>query len=216
MTKRQWTLFGTVVFNLAAFIFVTSLPAFRGLHHHWIFPVLASLFAAEWAAARPAGFYEAPAARSVIMSFLCFLMLMGIVRHQTILACFGHCAFKLGGAAALAAPVFALQARLGDETAWRPARAFAAALGCAFWSVFLVLFGLKAPRWIPEGLMLTGAAALLPFRGKPQVKALLYAMVPALLLARFAGEYATIFAGVPLALAGLWFAGRGQAAAPER
>lgn len=220
MDKTWRTVFGTAVFNLALFVFVTSLPAFRDLHHHWIFPVLGTLFSVQWALAgglfRAAALDEktdAAALRATLLSLLAFLVLTGAARHQTILACFGRCSFKLGGAAALAAAVFARQARLRDPSFWGEQRALAAALGCGLWAAFLILYGLRLPRWVPDAAVLAGSAALLPQRGRPGVKAVLACVAPALLLGRFLGEYPVIFLGVPLACAGLWAAGRG--AAPE-
>lgn len=217
MTKKAWTVFGTISFNLCLFILVTSLQSFQDLHHHWIFPVLAVIFAAQWALAgglpRP-GLLERAldpgAARSALLFLLGFLLLMGIVRHQTILACFGHCSFKLGGAAALAAAVFFGQARLKDAGFWGAGRAGAAALGCAFWAAFLFLFGSGLPRWGLDLVMLGGAACLLPWRRYPCVKVILYSAAPALLLRRHLGETGIIVAGLALACAGVYAAGLGE------
>lgn len=215
MTKTGWTIFGTAAFNLALFSAVTSLPAFTELHHHWIFPVLACLFSAQWALAggllRFSALEEradAAALRATLLSLLAFLILMGIVRHQTILACFGRCSFKLGGAAALAAAVFARQARLRDASFWEERRALAAALGCGFWAVYLLLFGYGLPPLALDLVVLGGAAALLPLWSSPSVTALLLAAGPALLMRRLLGEQGIIFFGLALALGGLWFAGR--------
>jgi len=214
MTKRAWTIFAVAALNLLLFSAVTSLPAFRELHHHWIFPVLAAIFFAQWALAggllRPARLEKAAdsaAARGAALFLLGFLMLMGIVRHQTILACFGRCSFKLGAAAALSAAVFAGQARLGDAAWWGRERASAAALGCAFWSVFLFLYGLGLPRWALDLAMLGGAACLLPWRRRPAVKAALCCVAPALLLRRYLSEAGIIAAGLALACAGVYAAG---------
>lgn len=218
-----WTVFGAVAFNLCAFILVTSLPAFQDLHHHWIFPVLAVIFAAQWALAGglprpslPERALHPGAARSALLFLLGFLLLMGIVRHQSILACFGRCSFKLGGAAALAAAVFGGQARLKDAGFWGPDRARAAALGCAFWAVFLFLFGLGLPRWGLDLVMLGGAACLLPWRRHPSVKVILYSAAPALLLRRHLGEAGIILAGLALACAGVYAAGPGEKQAAVR
>lgn len=218
MTRYAWTVFGAVAVNLCAFILVTSLPAFQDLHHHWIFPVLSLVFSAQWALAggtgRPALTVRLPepeAARSAMLFLLAFLILMGIVRHQTILACFGLCSFKLGGAAALAAAVFFGQARLADRSFWRRDRALAAALGCAFWAVFLALFGLGLPRWALDLAMLGGAAALLPWRSSPAAKAVLYAAAPVLLMRRYFGEGGIIVIGLIIACCGVWAAGRQKA-----
>lgn len=214
MTKTSWTAFAAVAVNLLAFILVTSLPAFQALHHHWIFPVLGLFFSAQWALAggllRPglfAGSADQAALRSALLSLFCFLVLMGIVRHQTILACIGRCSFKLGGAAALAAAVFAAQARLKDASFWGENRANAAALGCAFWAAFLVLYGLRLPRWVLDAAMLAGAAALLPRRRSPAVKPLLWTLAPLLVLSRRLGENPLIFIGLAAACAGLYNAG---------
>lgn len=214
MTKTGWTIFGAAAFNLALFSLVTSVPAFRDLHHHWIFPVLAALFAAQWALAGGLVRFSAlekadPAAlRSALLSLLAFLVLMGIVRHQTILACYGRCSFKLAGAAALAAAVFAGQARLRDASFWGEQRALAAALGCGFWAFFLFLYGWRAPLWAQDAAVLAAAAALLPLWSSPAVTALLLAAGPALLARRLLGEHGLIVLGLALACGGVWFAGR--------
>lgn len=213
-----------VALNLLLFSAVTSLPAFRELHHHWIFPVLAAIFSAQWALAggllRPAWLEkkaDPAAARGAALFLLGFLMLMGIVRYQTILACFGRCSFKLGAAAALAAAGFFLQARLGDAAWWWRERAGAAALGCGFWSVFLLLYGLGLPRWALDLAMLGGSACLLPWRRYPAVKVILYSVAPALLLRRYFSEAGIIAAGLVLACSGVYAAGRGapKAEGPE-
>lgn len=215
MTKSARAVFATVVINLCAFIFITSLPAFQDLPHHWIFPVLGAAFAAEWglaawlrAGALPEESFDRQAARSAVLWLLAFLMAMGIVRHQTILACIDRCAFKLAGAAAIAAAVFCLQARLRDRTFWSARRAQAAALGCAFWAVFLSLHGFRAPAWVQDAVVLGGAAALAPLRTSPAVRTLLLAVVPALIARRLLGERGLILFGLALACGGLWFSGR--------
>lgn len=224
MNLRAWTVFAAVALNLALFILVTSLPAFGELHHHWIFPVVGTLLSLQWGLAggivRP-GFLPRPAdpvaARSALLSLLGLLLLMGIVRHQTILACFGRCSFKLGGTAALAAAVFLRQARLGDGSFWSPDRANAAALGCAFWAAFLALYGLGLRPWALDLVMLGGAAALLPWRASPSVKPALYCAAPALLMRRYLGETGIIVLGLAIACAGVYAAGagRGRAGGPR-
>ncbi|MEI7528569.1 MAG: hypothetical protein WCK76_06465 [Elusimicrobiota bacterium] len=109
--------------------------------------MLGLVLSAQWALAR--GTYRraaAPdlkAARAVVLFIFGFLMLMGAARYETILACFGRCSLKLALAAAMAAAVYFGQARLGDDSFWSPARAYAAAAVCALWALFLVLYGLR-------------------------------------------------------------------------
>lgn len=107
--KTFRAVFAAVAANLLLFIAVVSLPAFREAHHHWIFPVLAVLLSLEWCAAwlLPAkGPVDPAVVRASIVSTLLFLLVMGVVRHATILACFDRCSFKLAAAALIAAPVF--------------------------------------------------------------------------------------------------------------
>src|SRR3989339_329914 len=108
MTKTVKTILAGVILNLIIFILVTSSRSFQDLHHHWIFPVLGLIISAQWALAggllkisRLEAALDLKAARTVLLFMLGVLLLMGVVRHQTILACFGNCSFKLALAMAL-------------------------------------------------------------------------------------------------------------------
>ena len=214
MEIKTKTVLAGVVLNLIIFIAVTSIPAFQELHHHWIFPVLGSIISLEWALA--GGLYRAhwldsrydlKAARSAILFLLGFLILMGVVRHQTILACFGRCSFKLAFAAGLAAAVYFGQARLGDESFWNPARAYTAALACFLWAVFLILFGLRLSALKLDIVFLALAALLAVWRRYPAVKTVASAIVPILLVRRYFGENAIIIINLAIACAGVYAAG---------
>ncbi|MFA6317563.1 MAG: hypothetical protein WC943_09100, partial [Elusimicrobiota bacterium] len=142
------TVAAVIIANLALFILVTSSEAFQDLHHHWIFPVLAAVFIGQWAAfgglsrrRKPWGWLEPAQARATALSLLAFLLVMGIVRHWSILHCVGRCSLKLGGACVLAAGVFLAQARLEDPF-WSGLRSRTMALACLFWAGWLYAFGL--------------------------------------------------------------------------
>lgn len=99
--------------NLALFIAVASAPWFQAAHHHWIFPLLAAPLAAQWALLA-----RRPGARGAVLGILAFLLIMGLARHESILACFGRCGFKLAATFLIAAAVFAGEAaRAGSRRA---------------------------------------------------------------------------------------------------
>jgi hypothetical protein len=147
-----------VIANLLVFLAVVSLPAFKAAHHHWIFPVLAAVFAAEWALTFLLADGAAP--RANIVSLLVFLLVMGIARHATILACFDRCAFKLAAAAAIAGLVFAGQVLARERGFWEPLRASLAAAGAWLWALYLVLKGLNLAPWIIDVLFVVIALLL--------------------------------------------------------
>ncbi len=177
--------------------------------------MLGVIISAQWALAggsfrisRLDSVLDLKAARSAILFMLGFLMLMGVVRHQTILACIGRCSFKLGLAAAMAAAVYCGQARLGDDSFWKPARAYTAALACALWAVFLALFGLRFKVWELDVIFIAAAAVSLIRRRYPAVKVMASAILPILLIRRYFGEYPIIFLNLIIACAGVTLAGR--------
>lgn len=210
MSRTVWVV---VAANIALFIGVTGLPAFRDLHHHWIFPIAAGLLAVEWALmgglpwSGVKGWAEAGPARAAILSILGFLMLMGIVRHWSILHCADTCSLKLGAGAAAAGVVFFAQARLGDRGLWAPVRARTAALACVLWSVWLALFGAGfTARQLDVGFFALAVPLLLAWRWHAaRVVAL---ALPLVLLVRRTGELPVIVLGVVIALGGLALAGR--------
>lgn len=130
--------------NLILFIALTTLPAFRNIHHHWILPVLALLFAIEWRLVRSA------AARGVLLWIVAFLMLMGIARHDTILRCFDQCSLKLAAAVFISGVVFWQQSRRDEPFFWNCSRSQLAAAAFASWAGYLFLFGLKLAAWSLE------------------------------------------------------------------
>lgn len=192
--------------NLLLFGALTSLPAFREAHHHWIFPLLAALFALEWALS---GGFSAPEARpgpaaqlrSLSLSLLALLPLAGVIRHQTILACFGNCSLKLAAAAALAGAVFLLHASRGEAGFWRADRCSAAGGASLAWAAFLLLYGLGLTRWAQDLVMLAGWGLLLPLRRRPWARPVVAGLPVLLLLRRHAGEGALIAAGLAAAAA---------------
>lgn len=197
--------------NLGLFIALTASPAFQRLHHHWIFPILALVLAVEWAllGGRLQGGWAAAvslgSARQAVLSLLAFLILMGVVRHETILACVGRCSFKLAGAALVAALVFSVQ-RMSDEGFWDRNASELAALGCLLWSVFLVLFGFGIPARKLDALFLGVAVLLFAIgpRGAPTRAAALG--IPVLLAVRHAfGEVPIIVLDLGLVVLALGF-----------
>lgn len=210
MAKSARTVIAGVVLNLCVFIGVASAPAFQELHHHWIFPVLGVLTSAQWALAgglfrfsRLDTLLDLKAARSAILFMLGILLLMGVVRHQTILACFGRCSFKLAFAAALSAAVYAGQARLEDGSFWNPVRASTAALACGLWAVFLALYGLGL-----SALRLDIVLALLAVSGAflwryPAVRMTASAVLPVLFIRHAFTENGIIVLNVLIACFGV-------------
>ncbi len=199
MTNRVRTLWMMVAAGLVVFILVTSAPVFQALHHHWIFPVLAAILTIEWALAggwgrvrKPLRFVDPAAARVAILSILAFLILMGVVRHQTILACVDRCSFKLGGAALMAAVVFAIQARRREAHYWNFDRAQLAGLACALWAAHLVLFGLEVSPWKLDVLFGIAAVLLWLSPGRPALKVAALAIPVVLIIRRYCGEHLII------------------------
>ncbi len=147
-----------VCLNLGLFLLLVSLPAFQAAHHHWIFPALAGSIAVQWGLSFALA--RGKEARGSLLGLLLFLLVMGILRHATILACFERCAFKLSAAAAIAAAVFGAQGRLGGGGWWNPSRSDLAALGAAVWASALALSGLRAAGWLIDA-SLVGAGLVL-------------------------------------------------------
>lgn len=206
MNRTVWAVLAA---NLALFIGVTSLPAFQSLHHHWIFPVLAVLLTVEWGIA--AGLKN-PSAGTTVLSLLAFLILMGVVRHHSILTCIGNCSLKLGSGAGVAAAVFLIHSQRPDRGFWRKERAQAAALASLLWSLYLFLFGQGVP---PERLELgvAGMAIILIAVGRraPQVWLVGAGALWAAAARRVGGEHLIIAADLAMAAAVLWLAGRRDA-----
>lgn len=185
-----------VVANLLLFLAVVTLPAYQASHHHWIFPVLAALFAAEWALTfvpSPADkLVDRPALRASIVSVLVFLLVIGIARHASILACFERCSFKLAAAAALAGGVFLGQMWSRSGGFWDPLRSSLAASGAWLWALYLVLRGLNVAPWLVD----LGFAifALLFWLGRDRAAFLIVSagILAALAVRATANEYAII------------------------
>ncbi len=214
MTKTVKTILAGVILNLIIFILVTSSRSFQDLHHHWIFPVLGLIISAQWALAggllkisRLEAALDLKAARTVLLFMLGVLLLMGVVRHQTILACFGNCSFKLALAMALGTAVCAVQARLGDDSFWGPARAYTAALACGLWAVFLALYGLGLGAWKLDIVFIVISAAGLFWRRFPAVRLAISAIVPILVIRHLFGETAVIFSNLLIVCVGVSAAG---------
>lgn len=157
-----------VVLNLLLFLGVTTLPAFQAAHHHWILPLLAAALVLQWAATFP---LKAPSARSPLLGVLLFLLCVGVARHATILTCFDRCAFKLAAAAAIAAPAFFLQSRLGGAGWWSVRRGDLAAFGAAAWSLYLLTRGWHLASWAID--MSFAALALALWLGRRRADLLL-------------------------------------------
>lgn len=193
MTSSLRAVAAVVILNLILFLVVVTFPAFQAAHHHWIFPVLAVLVVVEWAAT-----FALPlaAARSSLLSLLLFLLVMGIVRHATILTCFDRCAFKLAAAAALAAPIFWLQGRLGGAGWWTPRRSNLAALGAGAWSLYLVTRGFQLSPWGVD--MCFAALAAVCWLGRSRADFLLAALgiASAVIIRETGNEYTRIVLGV--------------------
>ncbi len=193
------TVAAAVAANLLLFIFLTSLPAFQEAHHHLIFPILAALLAVEWCAAfllPLRGPVDPAVARSTIASTLLFLLVMGVVRHATILACFDRCSFKLAAAALIAAPVFWAQGRFGGAGWWTPKRGSLAAMGAAVWAFYLALNGLQFGSWIMD--MIFAIIALACWLGRHRADFLLLSLgvVAGVLIRESASEVTRIALGV--------------------
>ena len=189
-----------IALNLALFVLITSLPAFGSAHHHWIFPILAALLAGQWLAAfalPDARRKPDPAiARSSILSALLFLLVMGIIRHATILTCFDRCAFKLAAAAAIAAPVFWMHGRVGGGRWWSPLRSNLAAIGAASWALYLSLRGLQLASWAID--MSFAVLALFFWLGRSRADLLLASIgiVTGIAIRETGNEYLRIGLGV--------------------
>jgi len=202
-----------VIANLLLFLAVVTLPAYQAAHHHWIFPVLAVLFAAEWALTfvpSPADkVVDRPALRASVVSLLVFLLVIGIARHATILACFDRCSFKLAAAAALAGCVFLGQMWSRGAGFWDPLRSSLAASGAWLWALYLVLRGLNVAPWLVDlGFVIL---ALMFWLGRDRAVCLISSVgiLAALLVRATANEYAII------ALSAVWSVALPLWAAPK-
>ncbi len=217
----QRAIAAVIILNLAVFLGVVTLPAFQAAHHHWIFPVLAVLFTAQWALTfvpSPADkLVERAALRASVVSMLVFLLVMGIARHATILACFDRCSFKLAAAAAIAGGVFLGQSWTRSEGFWNPLRASLAATGAWLWALSLVLRGLNLAPWLSDlGFVIL---ALLFWLGRDRAVFLIASagILIALAVRATANEYAIIGLGVLSSVAlPLWAAPRVEAFIAKR
>lgn len=213
MSPAARAIAAAVIANLLLFLALVALPAYQAAHHHWIFPVLAALFAAEWALTfvpSPADeFVDRAALRSSVVSLLVFLLVIGIARHATILACFDRCSFKLAAAAALAGVVFLGQTRTRSGGFWDPLRAGLAAAGAWLWALYLVLRGLNAAPWLVDlGFVVL---ALMFWLGRDRAVCLISSagILAALVVRATANEYAIIGLSVVWSVAlPLWAAPR--------
>lgn len=153
-TSAARAIAAVLIVNLGFFLAVVTLPAFQAAHHHWIFPVLAALLSAQWALTfvpSPADrLIDRAALRGAVVALLVFLLVIGIARHATILACFDRCSFKLAAAAALAGAAFLGQLAARDRGFWNPLRASLAAAGAWLWALYLVLRGLQLTPWLVD------------------------------------------------------------------
>lgn len=202
--------------NLALFALVTSLPAFQAAHHHWIFPLLAALLGAQWAATfvlRPSpgalgGYGDPMAAREAVVSALAFLLVMGIARHATILTCFDRCSWKLAAAALIASPVFLAQRLSASPGFWEPARSGLAAAAALLWAAYLALRGLQLAPWTLNLAFAILACAL--WLGRTRAVWLLSSVgiFAALAIRATANEFAIIGLGAPGVLLALFVAPR--------
>jgi hypothetical protein len=200
------TALGLAALNLALFIAAASMISSTGLHHHWIFPALAALISAQWTLARGPG-----RARATLSSIMAFLLLMGLVRHATVLACFGRCSLKLAGAAGLAALVFALQSRSDGPPPWSKPRSEAAALSASSWGGYLALSGLGVPARALEASFLALGAALLLGGRRPHFRVVGAGVLLALGIRRIQTETPVVLLGLLLAAAGWAAAGSDRA-----
>jgi len=202
-----------VIANLLVFLALVTFPAFQASHHHWIFPVLAVVFSAEWAMtfipSRADEVVERAALRASVVSLLVFLLVIGIARHATILACFDRCSFKLAAAAALAGLVFLGQLAARDAGFWNPLRAGLAASGAWLWALYLVLRGLNLSPWLSDLLFVILALLFWLGRDRPVFLISSIGILLALLVRATANEYAIIGLSVIWSVAlPLWVAPR--------
>lgn len=201
-----------IIGNLCLFLAVVALPAFEAAHHHWIFPVLAILFAAQWGLTFILPSIDRSALRASVVSMLVFLLIIGIARHATIFACFDRCSFKLAAAAALAGCIFLGQAWTRDDGFWNPLRASLAASAAWLWALSLVLRGLNLAPWLSDLLFVI--LALLFWIGRDRAVFLISSigMVVALVARSTGNEYAIIGLSVIGSVAlPLWAAPRVEA-----
>ncbi|MBI2386565.1 MAG: M28 family peptidase [Elusimicrobia bacterium] len=216
MSPAARAIAAVVIANLLLFLAVVALPAYQAAHHHWIFPVLAALFAAEWGLTfvpSPADkVVDRSALRASVVSLLVFLLVIGIARHATILACFDRCSFKLAAAAALAGCVFLGQTWSRSAGFWDPLRSSLAAYGAFLWALYLVLRGLNVAPWLVDlGFVIL---ALMFWLGRDRAAFLIASagILAALAVRATANEYAIIGLSVVWSVAlPLWAAPRVEA-----
>ncbi len=221
MSPAARAIAAAVIANLLLFLAVVTLPAYQAAHHHWIFPVLAVLFAAEWALTFAMSgadkLVDHNALRASVVSLLVFLLVIGIARHATILACFDRCSFKLAAAAALAGCVFLGQMWSRSSGFWGPLRASLAASGAWLWALYLVLRGLNAAPWLVDlGFVIL---ALMFWLGRDRAVCLISSagILAALAVRATANEYAIIALSVVWSVAlPLWAAPRVEVWLAER
>ena len=183
--------------------------------------MLAVLFAAEWALTFAMSgadkLVDHNALRASVVSLLVFLLVIGIARHATILACFDRCSFKLAAAAALAGCVFLGQMWSRSSGFWGPLRASLAASGAWLWALYLVLRGLNAAPWLVDlGFVIL---ALMFWLGRDRAVCLISSagILAALAVRATANEYAIIALSVVWSVAlPLWAAPRVEVWLAER
>lgn len=200
-----------VAINLGIFIVVTSLPAFRSVHHHWIFPLLGTALSLEWVLTgkrfAPRTF-DHSTARQTVLFVWGVLLLAGVARHATILTCFDRCGSKLGFTALLAGVVFRGQVRHAEAGPWNPARSRAAGFGATVWGGYLIGRAWGLAPWVLEaGLVATAAGVWLSRRGRARLF-LAGTILLFLGVRRLGTEGAIVGAGVSFALTLFWLSGR--------
>ncbi len=193
--------------NLCLFIVVTSLPQFRHIHHHFIFPVLGLLYAFQWCVyslmgrwRRVSAFYDSPTAQSTLLFIMGFMSILGVIRHLTILMCFDRCSLKLAAAMFLSGAVFFLQSFKSHTPFWSPVRAQIVAMGSFVWGIYLVFYAVNINPWVLEsGMVIFGLIFWLMRRNRARL-ALALAIFFVLVIKHLGGEQFIIILSLSLIL----------------
>ena len=207
---------GTVIaVNFAICLVLLFLFVYRDLHLHWLVAALTGLLCLQWGLLAALSLRKnqprAPqisGAGSTVLSLLALVNLLCAAAYSSILYCPLGCALWTGYAALLSGIVYWAQSRFRGASAWDPLRSSLAAMGCALWGLYLLIFQLGYTFWLLDILFSILALCLWLGRGRA-VFLVSAAAIFAVIGIRHAGnEYAVLL--LNLLMLALIFGGGGR------
>jgi hypothetical protein len=199
--------------NAAVCLALSGFFAYRNIHLHWLIPSLACLLGLQWGllASLPPGTNRAPGpgmpgARSLVLSLLAVVNLLGVAAYGSILYCPEGCAFWTGCAALFSGLIYWAQARSRWASAWDPLRSRLAAMAGVLWGFYLLLFRQGLTYWLLD--IIFAILALCLWLGRDRAVLFISAAgIFAVIGIRHTGnEYAVVLLNL-LMLAGIFFGG---------